>query len=70
VAWEVAGEEWATALPHTRALLDPSQHKLADEVELILQTAVTDWEDGRTAAAAAQIQNGITRLRELGTGYV
>ena len=55
---------------YARVLLNPMQHKMADEVELVWQTAVTAWEDGRVAEAAAQIQNGITRLRKLGTGFV
>jgi eukaryotic-like serine/threonine-protein kinase len=63
LAMAAAREDWGTAVAHARALLDPGQQKMPDDVELALQTAVTAWEDGR-------IQNGITRLRELGTGYV
>ena len=70
LAMAAAREDWETAVSHARVLLDSRQRKMADEVELVLQTAVTAWEDGRIAEAAAQIQNGITLLRQLGTGYV
>jgi tetratricopeptide (TPR) repeat protein len=70
MAMAAARDDWETAVAHASALLDPGQQKMADEVELALQTAVTAWEDGRAAEAAGQIQKGITLLRDLGAGYV
>lgn len=70
LAIAAAREDWATAVTHARALLDPGQHKMPDEAELALQTAVAAWENDRTGETAVQLQKAITLLLELGTGYV
>lgn len=57
---------WPDAIDAARAMLDPSQQKLPDEVSAVLEMAVQTWESGDTDAIPPRIKQAVKTARDYG----
>jgi hypothetical protein len=67
---EVKKNNWATAINHVKSLLHPSQQKLPDELQSMLEEAVAKWETGDASATDALLEQSLAFMRERKMGYV
>ncbi len=70
LAVEVKQENWETAIEHVKMLLHPSQQKMPDELQSLLQEAVAIWDTGDTHAAGELLVQSVALMEERKMGYV
>jgi tetratricopeptide (TPR) repeat protein len=70
LALEVRNKNWETAITHVKALLHPSQQKMPDELQSMLEEAVAKWEAGDASATEALLEQSLAFMREKKMGYV
>jgi tetratricopeptide (TPR) repeat protein len=70
LAMEAQKKNWDTAMNHVKALLHPSQQKMPDELQSMLEDAVAKWEVGDADAAEKLLEQSLAFIRERKMGYV
>jgi tetratricopeptide (TPR) repeat protein len=70
LALEVKHKNWMTAIEHVKALLHPSQQKMPDELQSMLEDAAAKWEVGDADAAEKLLEQSLAFMRERKMGYV
>jgi tetratricopeptide (TPR) repeat protein len=70
LAIEVQRKNWEAAVKHVEALLHPSQQKLADEIQSILEQAIVEWKVGNIEATQAALVKGIELMKQKKLGYM
>jgi tetratricopeptide (TPR) repeat protein len=70
LAMEVRRENWEPAIEHVKALLHPSQQKMPDEIQSVLEQAVACWEAGDAESAKERLVTGIELMKQKQLGYV
>ncbi len=70
MAMELKRENFASAVIHVNSLLHPSQQKMPDELQSMLEEAVIKWEAGDAKAAESLLEKSLRFMRETQMGYV
>ncbi len=59
-------ETWPDAIDAARAMLDPSQQKLPEDVSAVLEMAVQTWESGDTVTIQQRIKQAVKTAHDYG----
>jgi tetratricopeptide (TPR) repeat protein len=70
LAIEVRNQNWELAFQYVKALLQPNQQKMPDEVQSMLEQAVACWEAGDLESASALLIEGLELTKQKQMGYV
>jgi tetratricopeptide (TPR) repeat protein len=70
LALEVRQKNWGTAVEYVTRMLHPSQQKMPDEIQSMLEQAVAGWEAGDAEATEAALVTGIELMKQKQLGYV
>lgn len=70
LAMDVKNKNWDSAINHVKSLLHPSQQKIPDELQSMLEEAVAKSEAGDAEATEKLLEQGLVSMREKKMGYV
>jgi hypothetical protein len=70
IGMEVKHKDWEAAIKHAKLILHPSQQKMPDELQSMLEDAVAKWEAGDASATEALLEQSLAFMREKKMGYV
>jgi tetratricopeptide (TPR) repeat protein len=70
LALEVQRKNWEAAIKYVEALLHPSQQKLPDNIQSMLEQAVAEWKVENIEATVTALVTGIEMMRQRKLGYV
>jgi len=70
LAMHVKNKNFETALIHVKSLLHPSQQKMPDELQSMLEEAIAKWEAGDADATEKLLEQSLAFMREKKMGYV
>jgi class 3 adenylate cyclase/tetratricopeptide (TPR) repeat protein len=67
---EVQAKNWGVAIEHVQKMLHPSQLKMPDEIQSLLERAVKQWEEGDTGSVGSLLSQSIDLMKQKNLGYV
>lgn len=70
LAIEADNKNWGVAIGYVKKLLHPSQQKMPDELQSMLEDAVANWEAGDASATESLLEQSLAFMREEKMGYV
>jgi hypothetical protein len=70
LALEVQNKNWDVSIGYVKSLLHPSQQKMPDELQSMLEGAVAKWEAGEADATEALLVQSIELMKQMRLGYV
>ncbi len=62
--------DWSAAVGYAQALLHPTQQKLPDDIQDVLDQAVSAWNESAAERAGALLVDAVRMMREQAIGYV
>jgi hypothetical protein len=70
VAIEAHNQNWELAVNHAKALLHPSQQKMPDDVQSMLEQSVHCWEAGDVNSTSERLTSAIELMKQKQLGYI
>ena len=70
LAVEVQRKNWNAAVQYVEAILHPSQQKLPEEIQSVLEQAIVAWKAGDIEAIETALVTGIEMMRQKKLGFV
>jgi hypothetical protein len=70
LALEVQRKNWDAAVKYVEDLLHPSQQKLPDDIQSMLEQAIVEWKVGDIQATETALVTGMEMMNQKKLGYV
>jgi class 3 adenylate cyclase/tetratricopeptide (TPR) repeat protein len=70
LALQVQNKNWETAVTHVKALLHPSQQKMPDELQSMLEEMVAKWDIGDVESSGSLLVQSVALMQQMELGYV